>query len=582
MIVRFAIFFGFVLRSGSGFLGHRNVIVPFKQRQEIIKDLGQRNTVARLMRPSMVIGKNNSPKQKWWSLFRQADAPILDKTVERSLFEQEEEERKSSVRAFAGKLLRNMFEKNEYDPLDSIVRIYCQSAPPNYCLPWQRLQQESSTASGFIIDEKTIITNAHAVESPLFIQVRRHGQNQRFQARVMAMGHECDLALLTVDNEAFWTDSQPLPLGALPDLEDEVRVVGYPLGGDGISVTAGVVSRIEMTTYEQAKAELLSIQIDAAINGGNSGGPVFSEDGEVVGLAFQSLASEDVENMGFVIPASVVRHFLESVRRFGYYPGVCALGVNMQNLENPSIRSYLGLPEGVTGVRITGVNPVSPAYSVVQKDDVLVSIDGIKVANDGTIPAAFGERVLLRSYFSELFVGDAVELKILRDRKFMNVKVSVGIPSQKVPVHFKDDLPEYLVIGGLVFIVCSQRYIENQEFYGGVTGETKLIYEYVYGKKETDDDELVVLTNVLADEINVGYEELNNMHLTKFNNMEVKNLRHLHDMVQACQEEHMKFEFYPNMVVVMDTEKVFEATPRIIAANLIPSSGYLIDEEKSE
>lgn len=74
----------------------------------------------------------------------------------------------------------------------------------------------------------------------------------------------------------------------------------YPVGGECISITAGVVSRVEMTVYAQAEQELLSIQIDAAINPGNSGGPVVNDDGEVVGVAFQSLDGNDVENIGWV------------------------------------------------------------------------------------------------------------------------------------------------------------------------------------------------------------------------------------------------------------------------------------------
>lgn len=72
------------------------------------------------------------------------------------------------------------------------------------------------------------------------------------------------------------------------------------MGGECISITAGVVSRVEMTVYAQAEQELLSIQIDAAINPGNSGGPVVNDDGEVVGVAFQSLDGSDVENIGCV------------------------------------------------------------------------------------------------------------------------------------------------------------------------------------------------------------------------------------------------------------------------------------------
>jgi S1-C subfamily serine protease len=95
----------------------------------------------------------------------------------------------------------------------------------------------------------------------------------------------------------------PVRLGRLPRLQDSVTVVGYPIGGETISVTAGVVSRIEMTAYAHSSSELLGIQIDAAINSGNSGGPVFSDDGSCVGVAFQSLGKEDADGIGTGAPA---------------------------------------------------------------------------------------------------------------------------------------------------------------------------------------------------------------------------------------------------------------------------------------
>ena len=101
---------------------------------------------------------------------------------------------------------------------------------------------------------------------------------------------------------------EPLAFGAMPCLQDEVSVVGYPEGGEGVSITQGVVSRIEIQRYAHSGVSLLAIQIDAAINPGNSGGPAFSAENECVGVAFQSLkdASLGTENIGYIIPLPVV------------------------------------------------------------------------------------------------------------------------------------------------------------------------------------------------------------------------------------------------------------------------------------
>jgi S1-C subfamily serine protease len=200
-----------------------------------------------------------------------------------------------------------------------VVRIYCTHAPPNFGMPWQRLRQEFSTSTGFVIEGNKIITNAHAVEYGSLVQVRCGNSEKKFVASVAAIGHECDLAVLSLDDAAFWAMVKPLQFGAIPDLLDDVSVVGYPIGGDSLSLTSGVVSRIEMQEYAQASAQLLAIQIDAAINPGNSGGPVLDQDGNVIGAAFQSLSDEDVENIGYVVPVNVINHFLEDVERHGRY-----------------------------------------------------------------------------------------------------------------------------------------------------------------------------------------------------------------------------------------------------------------------
>ena len=165
------------------------------------------------------------------------------------------------------------------DLLNSVVRIYCTHSEPNFIMPWQRQKQGSSTSSGFVINiqsdpndhtngfKKYILTNAHAVEYGSIIQVKKRQSESKYLAKVLAVGHECDLAILDIEDSTFWNDIKPLTFGPyLPDLQDEVSVIGYPVGGDSISISSGVVSRIEMQEYAQASAQLLAIQIDAAIN----------------------------------------------------------------------------------------------------------------------------------------------------------------------------------------------------------------------------------------------------------------------------------------------------------------------------
>jgi S1-C subfamily serine protease len=208
-----------------------------------------------------------------------------------------------------------------FEPTRASFQVYCTHTAPDYSLPWQKQRQFTSTGSAFMIGDGKLLTNAHCVEHDTQVKVKRRGDDRKYVAKVLVRGVDCDIALLSVESEDFWKGAEPLRLGHLPRLQDSVTVVGYPLGGDTISVTKGVVSRIEVTSYAHGSSDLLGIQIDAAINPGNSGGPAFNDQGECIGVAFQVYRSEETENIGYVIPTTVVSHFLTDYERNGKYTG---------------------------------------------------------------------------------------------------------------------------------------------------------------------------------------------------------------------------------------------------------------------
>src|SRR5258706_7583643 len=185
-----------------------------------------------------------------------------------------------------------------------------------------------------------MLTVAHVVANATFLQVHKVSAPEKAIARVKAVSHDCDLALLEVVEPAdFLADIEPAEVGDMPRLRDEVAVVGYPVGGEEISITEGVVSRIEVQRYSHSQRHMLAVTVDAAINAGNSGGPPFC-DGKVVGIAFQKLTG--VDNIGEMVPPPIIRAFLDGVDK-GKRPDIPALGITTQNLENPLLRKQLGL-----------------------------------------------------------------------------------------------------------------------------------------------------------------------------------------------------------------------------------------------
>lgn len=481
--------------------------------------------------------------------------------------------------------------------LDAVVKVYATHSDPDYLIPWQKKHQTSSTSSGFVINVPglgyRVMTNAHSVEYGSVVQVQLRGDDEKHAAIVEAVGNECDLALLRVDslfptegNYANGDAPYALPLGPLPPLQDEVEVLGYPAGGDSLCVTKGVVSRIEMQEYAQAGARLLAMQIDAAINPGNSGGPVVNEDLEVVGVAFQGLDEESVENVGYVVPSSVVLHFLEDVRRYKEYKGFCHLGLDVSFLENETFRKFLKLGQvkkaingsgpvkkRSSGVLVRAVQPTSGATGILKSMDVILAIDGIPLGNDGKIPFRRGERVDLGGYVTSLFSGDIVDVTIWRDGQEVEVSFPVSPIKSLVPSHFNNEPPPYVICSGFVFTALSVPYLEAKgawsEYY---TDNVSYLLNLVHQPLKSDGDEVVVLAQVLAHRANLGYENLYDIHLLKFNGVDVRSLRHLKELINTSESPFMTFEFAPKdggRLVVLDREMNDQVTKEICSEHSI-------------
>ncbi|EFJ30037.1 hypothetical protein SELMODRAFT_90340 [Selaginella moellendorffii] len=457
--------------------------------------------------------------------------------------------------------------------LDAVVKVFCIHTEPNFSLPWQRKRQFSTNSSGFIIGGNRVLTNAHSVEHHTQVKVKRRGSDIKFVAAVLAIGTECDIAMLTINDDSFWRGVTPVEFGALPRLQDPITVVGYPIGGDTISVTSGVVSRIEITSYVHGASELLGVQIDAAINAGNSGGPSFNDRGQCIGIAFQSLKHEDCENIGYVIPTPVISHFIMDYERHGHYTGFPVLGIEWQRMENPDLRRAVGMKANQKGVRIRRVEPTAPAARHLRSSDILLSFDGVDIANDGTVPFRSGERIGFTYLVSQKYTGQRARVRVLRSGQIIENAVEVTIPKRLVPAHNKGRPPSYYIVAGIVFAAVSVPYLRSE--YGkdyDYDAPVKLLDKLMHNFAQTEDEQLVVISQVLAADANIGYEDIVNTQIIAFNGTAVRNLKHLAHMVDNCNDGFMRFDLEYQQMIVLDAQVAKSATPEILSMHCIPSA----------
>jgi S1-C subfamily serine protease len=445
----------------------------------------------------------------------------------------------------------------------AIVKIYTVHNVPDYYNPWNMRGTQSSTGSGCIIDGNRILTNGHVVRDETFIQVRRFGESRRYQAHVLFVSHQADLALLSVDDPAFFDGTEPLELGNLPEPQQEVNVYGFPMGGDTLSITEGVISRIEHQTYAHSSVSLLAAQIDAAINPGNSGGPALV-DGKVVGVAMQGMTQAD--NIGYIIPAPVIHHFLTDIRN-GRLDGIPGLGIQWQKMENPDMRrSYRMAPEQ-TGVLITKVVYGSAADGVLQDGDVLLKIKDHPIADDGTVEFRPKERTAFSYYIQEDQLGDTIQLSILRNGTVLPIDITLRFPLEHdwlIPMELYDILPTYYIYGGVVFVPLTKNLMEmwGRDWYNQAPKELVAMLQDNMVTEEMN--EVVIGIKVLAADVNQGYQDLRFWRVDSVDGEKVRNLRQMIGLVEAgTGNEFIEFRNPGGEKIILDRKKVQAEQSRI-------------------
>jgi S1-C subfamily serine protease len=462
------------------------------------------------------------------------------------------------------------------DPERSVVQILTFSRAPVYDAPWRSEPVRRSSGSGFVIRGRRIMSNAHVIAWAKQILVRRYQDPRPYQARVAYVGHDCDLAILEVEDPAFFDGIEPLEFGDLPAVRSAVVTCGYPAGGEQISFTRGVVSRIEVQNYVHAgNRSLLAVQTDAAINPGNSGGPVLQDD-KVVGVAFQGVPG--LENAGFFIPPEVIRHFLADVDD-GKYDGFPQAGINLVPLQNPAYRKYLGLGNEGVGARVDGLRAGSSAEALLKSDDVLLEAGGLEVGSDGTVLYR-DNRVSVSTVFQTPQNGESVKLKLWRNKQPLEIDLPVAVfDGDRLAGNQYDVPPRYFVHGGLVFTSLSADYLRTLGRDRADAASSSLYYELYFRRGEEPEKvrpEPVVLATTLAHPVNANLRVRGRVLVDKINGVRIERLEDVMRAFEQGQDGQHVIEFAGSGgLECLDREAAAAATAEILKTYGIPSDRRL-------
>jgi S1-C subfamily serine protease len=447
----------------------------------------------------------------------------------------------------------------------AIVSIEVTTLRGDWFSPWQPQRPSQASGSGFVLSRERVMTNAHVVSDARQIIVRRNGDSTPYFATLEFIGHDSDLAILRVPDPEFNRPITPLVLGDLPSLRSRVRTYGFPAGGDKLSRTEGVVSRVQFITYLHTGVDNhLGIQTDSAINPGNSGGPVI-QDGKVVGVAFQT--NTRLSGVGFFIPTPVIKRFLRDIEDGGY-DGYGDMGISTSNLMNPMYREMLAMPAGYEGVVVDRVAVQSSAEGFVLPNDAILAIDGHPVQVEGSIQY-HGHSISYEQIAEEKQLSEPVRLTLWR----AGARIEVSFPLKPHPISSRlrgefDRMPSYYIHAGLVFMPLDQEYLNT---FGSFwqNAEKHLLYAMFFKPLEHPETQLqtsVALTRILPHPVNSAYRNLSNSIVKSVNGVSIHKLGDLDAGFKASTGPYDQILLEPGEIrVILDKAQARRSHEEILA-----------------
>ena len=457
---------------------------------------------------------------------------------------------------------------------NAVVKVFSTLRYPDPFKPWTKQSPSEVTGSGVVIEGKRILTNAHVVLYASQVQIQANQAGDKLSATVVAVAPGIDLAVLALDDESFFKTHAPINrTPGLPDIKDPVLAYGYPTGGNALSITKGIISRIEFVPYNYPVSGL-RIQIDAAINPGNSGGPAIAGD-KMIGLAFSHL--DQAQNIGYIIPNEEVDLFLKDIAD-GHYDGKPAMLDELQTLENPALRAFLKIDKSVEGIVVH--RPDQASGSPLKEWDVISKIAGTPIDDQGMIKLGADKRVNFQYLIQKVAKNNKVNLTIVRNNKAMDVQLPVSNDRHNLMTDLRGSYPSYFVYGPMVFSRATVQFLSFMRNNSNILTSLGYIGSPLVTRlgdtPSADREELVVVSSpFFPHKLASGYSSQSAGVVYSVNGIQIRSLKHLVAVLRDLQDEFVVFEFdhRDGEALVFPRKDMVAATEEILTDNGVRAQG---------
>ncbi len=434
----------------------------------------------------------------------------------------------------------------------SVVKIYTTYQKHSYVRPWSMQAVSSRTGSGCIISENRVMTNAHVVSDATFIEVRKADSPKKYIAKVKFIAHDCDLAVLDVEEKEFFKGSAPLGFGNSLTISDNIKAYGFPRGGNKITATTGIISRIEKRLYAHSRRYYLLAQTDAAINPGNSGGPILKDD-LIVGIAVQTQSGQ---NISYMVPLPIIKRFMVDISD-GKYDGIPDIGVYYQKLRNPTMRESYNLPKKETGVFVNDIVYKGSADGVLIPGDIILEIDGKQIADDGTTVLGEDDRFNFGIMANFKQLGEKLKVKIWRNGS--EILKEISLKKSHYLLLDKEEMylfrPDYYIYRGLVFVPASYGFLSSWGKRWERIAPTHITNFYYSGRASKEKEQVIVLAQTLPHTSNKGYHHFKNMVVESVDGKKIRNFKDFAEIMDKCNSKYIRIMFDNKIQLILETNK---------------------------
>ncbi|MFO7871621.1 MAG: trypsin-like peptidase domain-containing protein [Kiritimatiellia bacterium] len=409
------------------------------------------------------------------------------------------------------------------DFLVDVIVTYQETDP---LLPWQKTTPLGRHGYGTVIKNGHILTTESLVRNHTLIEIRRPGRGKKLKVSPLQIDSQANLAILAPPEDRMTRGLSPVPLASAVSLKDAVRIIQTDENGK-VQIGNGKVIQVAVKQLPSSTSQMLSCILLTDLNVGGAGAPVILEDGSLAGLMISYNSSS---RTGDMLPCQVLSHFVEDAVN-PPYRGFASAGFIWSPLINPAKRRLLNVPDEESGILVLACIPGTGAAESLKPNDVILEWNGFAVDSLGYYKDPhFGRLAFSYLIKGRAEPGDAVSLRIVRDRESMDLDISLSRlldTDALIPENITGSQPEHLVEGGFVLRELTGRYLRSHGRRWQYALDSRLVHMYLTRRYSPDrpGDRIVILSRVLPDRVNVGYQDTRNVPVRRVNGRKVRNMK---------------------------------------------------------